>query len=86
MANKTRVLGQTIRKGIKMTEGSRWRLVAQAGRKRAFAGTLLTTFNLGHRRVAFSACPRIETAWSPRRALFNDLPGRHRELKEFSKQ
>jgi len=47
MANKTRVLAQAIRKGIKMTNGSRRRLVAQAGRKRAFAGTLLTTFQLG---------------------------------------
>jgi len=58
MAHKTRVLGQTIRKGIKMTKGSRWRLVAQAGRKRAFAGTLLTTFNLGHRRVAVFSVPK----------------------------
>ena len=58
MASQTKVLGQKIRKGIKMTKGSRWRLVAQAGRKRAFAGTLLATFNLGHRRVAIFTVPK----------------------------
>jgi hypothetical protein len=58
MAHHTKVLGQTIRKGVKMTTGSRWRLVAQAGRKRAFAGTLLSTFNLGHRRVAVFSVPK----------------------------
>ena len=41
-----------------MTKGSRWRLVAQSGRKRAFAGSLLTTFNLGHRRIAVFSVPK----------------------------
>jgi len=58
MASHTRVLGQKVRKGEKMTKGSRWRLVAQSGRKRAFAGTLLTTFNLGHRRMAVFSVPK----------------------------
>ena len=58
MASHTKVLGQNVRKGEKMTKGSRWRLVAQSGRKRAFAGTLLTTFNLGHRRVAVFSVPK----------------------------
>jgi hypothetical protein len=47
MTSYTKVLGQKVRKGGKMTKGSEWRLVAQSGKKRAFAGTLLTTFNLG---------------------------------------
>jgi hypothetical protein len=58
MSSHTSVLGKKVRKGIKMTKGSRWRLVAQSGRKRAFAGTLLTTFNLGHRRVAVFSVPK----------------------------
>jgi hypothetical protein len=58
MASYTRVLGQKVRKGGKMTKGSRWHLVAQGGRRRAFAGTLLTTFNLGHRRIAVFSVPK----------------------------
>jgi hypothetical protein len=58
MARYTRVLGQRVRKGGKMTKGSRWRLVAQSGINRAFAGTLLTTFNLGHRRMAVFSVPK----------------------------
>ncbi len=58
MASYTRVLGQLVRKGGKMTKGSKWRLVAQKGKKRAFAGTLLTTFNLGHRRIAVFSVPK----------------------------
>ncbi len=58
MGSRTKVLSQIIRKGKKMTRGSRWRLVAQAGRERAFAGTLLATFNLGHRRVAVFSVPK----------------------------
>jgi hypothetical protein len=57
MQSQTTVLDQKIRKGIKLTKGSRWRLVAEAGRKRAFAATLLTTFNLGNWRVAVFNVP-----------------------------
>jgi hypothetical protein len=58
MAAYTSVLGQKVRKGGKMTKGSSWRLVAQGGRKRAFPGTLLTTFNLGHKRIAVFSVPK----------------------------
>ncbi len=58
MASYTWVLGQKVRKGGKITKGSSWRLVAQSGRRRAFAGTLLTTFNLGHRRIAVFSVPK----------------------------
>jgi hypothetical protein len=58
MASYTHVLGQKVSKGGKMTMGSKWRLVVQKGKKRAFAGTLLTTFNLGHRRIAVFSVPK----------------------------
>lgn len=58
MASYTKVLGQMVRKGGKMTMGSKWRLVVQKGRRRAFAGTLLSTFNLGHRRIAVFSVPK----------------------------
>lgn len=58
MARYTWVLGQKVRKGGKMTKGSSWRLVAQSGTKRAFAGTLLATFNLGRRRIAVFNVPK----------------------------
>ncbi|HEX9222644.1 MAG TPA: hypothetical protein VF860_04885 [Candidatus Acidoferrales bacterium] len=58
MPSYTWVLGQKVLKGGKMTKGSRWRLVAQGGKKRAFAGTLLTTFNLGQRRIAVLSVPK----------------------------
>jgi hypothetical protein len=58
MATYTKVLGEKVLKGGKMTKGSKWRLVAQSGKKRAFAGTLLTTFNLGHRRIAVFSVPK----------------------------
>lgn len=54
----TKVLGQRVLKGGKMTKGSEWRLVAQGGRKRAFAATLLTTFNLGRKRIAVFNVPK----------------------------
>jgi len=58
MPTYTWVLGQKVRKGGNMTKGSKWRLVAQKGRRRAFPGTLLTTFNLGRRRIAVFNVPK----------------------------
>ena len=59
MASYTWVLGRRVRKGGKMRKGSSWRLVAQAGNKRAFAGTLLKTFNLGKgKRLAIFSVPK----------------------------
>ena len=58
--SKTNVLGLLVEKGGKMTKGAGWRLVAQQGKgkERAFAGTLLSTFNLGHRRIAVFSVPK----------------------------
>lgn len=58
MPSYTRVLGQKVLKGGRMTKGTGWRLVMERGKKRAFAGTLLTTFNLGHRRIAVFSAPK----------------------------
>lgn len=58
MASHTKVLGQMVLKGGKMTIGAKWRLVAQKGKERAFPATLLTTFNLGRRRIAVFSVPK----------------------------
>jgi hypothetical protein len=44
--------------GKRMTGGSGWRLEATKGRKRAFRGTLLGTFNIGKRRLAVFSVPK----------------------------
>ncbi len=56
MADYTRVLGQKVLKGERMIKGAGWRLVMQ--QKRAFIRTLLTTFNLGKRRIAIFSAPK----------------------------
>jgi hypothetical protein len=58
MAGQTRIMGQKARRGERMTMGSGWRLAKETGRKRVFAGTLLTTFNLGVRRIAIFSVPK----------------------------
>jgi len=53
MATKTtKVLGQKIRRGERMTKNSKWKLTPEKGRQRAFTGTLLGTFNIGGTRIA----------------------------------
>lgn len=54
MANKI----PKARRGERMTMGAGWRLETKRGRKRYFAGTLLATFNLGHRRIAVFSVPK----------------------------
>lgn len=61
MADNITHRGQKVRMakpGGKMTKGSGWRLVATAGRKRYFAGTLLYTHNFGKARVAVFSVPK----------------------------
>jgi hypothetical protein len=41
-----------------MAHGTGWRLVMQRGRKRAFPGTLLTTFNFDNKRLAVFSVPK----------------------------
>lgn len=45
-----------MKKGKRMTRGSGWQLRAPRGSE--FKGTLLKTFNLGHRRVAIFSVPK----------------------------
>ena len=58
MAKHIGILDQKARKGEKMTMGAGWKLAMEKGRKRVFAGTLLATFNLGHRRIAIFNVPK----------------------------
>jgi len=58
MAKQVRVMEQKARRGERMTHGTGWRLVMQRGRKRAFSGTLLTTFNFGNKRLAVFSVPK----------------------------
>jgi hypothetical protein len=50
--SKVKVLGKKIRRGERMTKNSKWTLTPVSGRKRAFTGTLLETFNIGTTRIA----------------------------------
>lgn len=52
MAAGITIKGEKARRGERMTGGKGWRLATVKGRRRVFVGTLLKTFNFGHRRIA----------------------------------
>lgn len=58
MANEITIKGKKAAKGEKMTKGSKWRLVATAGKKRVFNGTLRETINIGKTRLAIFTVPK----------------------------
>jgi hypothetical protein len=58
MPNDIRVRGKNAKKGGRMTGGNGWRLVTTKGRKRVFAGTLLSTINRGKERIAIFSVPK----------------------------
>ena len=58
MANEITIHGKRAKKGIRMTKGTRWRLAAVTGKERAFIGTLLTTINMGSKRIAIFSVPK----------------------------
>ena len=58
MAGKIRIMGQRARKGERMTKGKGWRLAMEKGRKRVFVATLLSTVNLGNKRIALFSVPK----------------------------
>jgi hypothetical protein len=61
MATKTtKVLGQKIRRGERMTKNSKWKLTTETGLKRAFTGTLLETFNIGKTRIAIFSVRKLK--------------------------
>jgi hypothetical protein len=58
MAGDITIKGKKAKKGERMTMGQGWRLAAIKGRKRVFVGTLITTINLGARRLAIFSVPK----------------------------
>ena len=58
MASGITIKGQKARRGQKMTMGKEWRLVVVKGQKRVFVGTLLTTINIGKKRLAIFSVPK----------------------------
>lgn len=56
MAKK--VAAKKIKKGVRMTAGSKWTLTANAGDKRMFKGTLKGTINMGNVRLAIFSVPK----------------------------
>lgn len=46
-----------MKKGKPMTRGAGWTLTSKRG-SAPFKGTLLRTFNLGHRRIAIFSVPK----------------------------
>lgn len=58
MAGDILIRGKKAKKGERMTRGNGWRLATTKGRKRVFAGTLLETINMGHRRLAIFSVPK----------------------------
>ena len=64
------VAGTSISRGKKMPEGLGWRLVTPNG-QRAFKAALVTTFQLGTKRVALfkvMGSAAAKKAWATRRA------------------
>ena len=58
MATEIIVHGVKAKKGERMTKGQGWRLAAVKGKKRVFVATLLSTLNLGNRRIAIFSVPK----------------------------
>jgi hypothetical protein len=58
MASEISIKGQKAGKGERMTKGQGWRLATLKGRKRVFVGTLLTTINVGNKRLAIFSVPK----------------------------
>jgi hypothetical protein len=52
------IKGKKAKKGERMTMGQGWRLATIKGRKRVFVGTLITTINMGAKRLAIFSVPK----------------------------
>ena len=46
------------KKGKRLTATGKWKIVSTKGSKREFAGTLLSTFNFGAKRIAIFSVPK----------------------------
>jgi len=49
---------KAVRKGKRMTKGAGWKLSTTKGRKRQFNGTLISTINIGAKRLAIFSVPK----------------------------
>jgi len=60
MATNTliQISGKKAKRGERMTTGKGWRLATTQGDRRVFVGTLLTTINLGDKRIAVFSVPK----------------------------
>ena len=58
MAKKITIEGQKAPKGERMSNGTGWRLAVIKGRKRIFVATLITTINMGNKRIAIFSVPK----------------------------
>ena len=58
MAKEISIKGEKAPKGEKMTKGTGWRLAVIKGRKRVFVATLITTINMGNKRIAIFSVPK----------------------------
>jgi hypothetical protein len=52
------IRGKKAKEGERMTMGQGWRLATIKGRKRVFVGTLITTINMGAKRLAIFSVPK----------------------------
>ncbi len=58
MAKKIIVGGKRPKKGVKMTKGQGWKLIATKGKQRDFNASLLGTVNRGKLRLAIFSVPK----------------------------
>jgi hypothetical protein len=58
MATEITIKGEKAKKGERMTPGYGWRLAVVKGRNRIFVGSLITTINIGSKRLAIFSVPK----------------------------
>jgi hypothetical protein len=58
VADQIRIMGKKAKRGDRMTKGKEWRLAVLKGKKRIFVATLLTTINIGTKRIAVFSVPK----------------------------
>ena len=58
MAKTITIEGQKAPRGERMSKGAGWRLAITKGKKRIFVATLITTINMGDKRLAIFSVPK----------------------------
>lgn len=49
---------EKLKKGKRLTATGKWKITSTRGKTREFAGTLLSTFNFGAKRIAVFSVPK----------------------------